>query len=77
MTFLHYDTGKYYQIPEEKCNIDEFRVEGNVLILSTGERVAFRSQQGAEDALILFWECFRDGGDGMFIQEDGAYGWRC
>ena len=77
MIFEHYDMGKTYIIPDEKCNIDDFRVEGNVLILSTGERVAFKSKQGAEDAWIWFQECFRDGGGSMmYIQEETAtYGW--
>ena len=77
MIFEHYDTGISYQIPDEKCNIDDFRVEGNVLILSTGERVAFSSKQGAEDAWIWLQECFRDGGcSRMFIEEKTtAHGW--
>lgn len=77
MTFLHYNTGKSYHIPEEKCNIEEFQVEGNVLVLSTGERVAFSSKDEAEKAWVLFQECFRDGGHRMFIQENGSYGWYC
>ena len=77
MIFEHYDTGISYQIPDEKCNIDDFRVEGNVLILSTGARVAFSTQKGAEDAWIWFNECFRDGRcSSMFIEEKTtAHGW--
>lgn len=77
MIFDHIDTGKSYQIPAEKCNIDDFRVEGNVLVLSTGDRVEFSSQKGAEDAWCWFYECFLDGPcSSMFIQEETAtFGW--
>ena len=76
MIFDHIDTGKSYQIPDEKCNIEDFRVEGNVLVLSTGDRVEFSSQKGAEDAWCWFYECFRDGGCSLFVQEETAtFGW--
>ena len=77
MIFEHYDTGKFYQIPDEKCNIDDFHVEGSTLVLSTGDRVEFGSQKGAEDAWCWFYECFRDGGGSrMFIEEKTtAHGW--
>lgn len=77
MVFHHYDTGKSYFIPDDKCNIDDFHVEGNTLVLGSGDRVEFSSQKGAEDAWIWFSECFRDGRcSSMFIEEaTTAHGW--
>ena len=50
VVFEHVDDEKKYVIPDEKCVIDEFRVEGNTLILSTGEEVSFNSEEGARAA---------------------------
>ena len=75
VTFEHIDTGQVYEIPEEQCNIDEFKVRGNVLVLSTGECVAFNTTQYAENAYVWFQECFRDGCHKLFIQESADLYW--
>ena len=75
VTFEHIDTGQVYEIPEEQCKIDEFKVNGNVLILSTGECVAFNTTQYAENAYVWFQECFRDGCHKLFIQESADLYW--
>jgi hypothetical protein len=68
-TMDHIDTGRMYVIPRERCNIDEIKVEDNVLVLSTGEKVTFLSEEGARTAWGLLYECFRDGFKHLFFQE--------
>ena len=72
MIFDHSDTGKSYFIPDEKCDLDLFKVEGDILILSTGEKVKFKTKKGAEDAWIHFQECFRDHGTRLFFHEESS-----
>ena len=69
VVFEYVDDGKKYVIPDEKCVIDEFRVEGNILILSTGEEVSFNSEEGAMAAWCHLDECFRSKGRSIFFQE--------
>ena len=69
MIFEHYDTLKIYDIPDEKCNIDEFIVNANTLTLSTGERVVFNSKETAACVWCFFDECFRKGWHRLFLHE--------
>ena len=68
-SFDHRDTGRMYAIPKDGCVADGLKVDGEVLTLSTGERVAFRSEEGARMAWCLLDECFRKGYVHLFFEE--------
>lgn len=69
MIFEHWDTKKIYFIPKNLCEIELFHLDGNLLTLSTGETIAFRTPNGAEEALCFIEECIRDNGTQMFYHE--------
>ena len=68
-SFDHRNTGRMYEIPKDGCVADGFKVDGEVLTLSTGEKVAFRSEEGARMAWCLLDECFRKGYGHLFFEE--------
>ena len=69
MVFELLDSGRSYTIPAGKCIIDDFKVDGNTLILSTGKKVLFLSEDGARTAWYLLQECFSEGFKHLFFQE--------
>lgn len=75
LLFEHLDQGKMYVIPADRRKIEEFRVDYNVLTLSTGEKVPFQSHDGAYTAWCYLNECIRKGYRHLFFQESTtAYG---
>lgn len=66
------DTGMRYFIPGDRCNIDYFEVAANVLVLSNGGRIIFKTHSYAEDAYWFVYESMRDQFTYLWLQESSS-----